>query len=33
MSFPDEYTDYDSTRFHYIVVCGRRDDLSKETYR
>lgn len=31
--FPDEFKKYDSTRFHYVVVAGRRDDFSETTYR
>lgn len=31
--FPVELTKYDSTRFHYVVVAGRRDDFTETTYR
>ncbi|HHT15450.1 MAG TPA: DUF4263 domain-containing protein [Clostridiales bacterium] len=30
---PLELTKYDSTRFHYVVVAGRRDNFSETTYR
>lgn len=33
MDFPTEFQQYDSTRFHYVVVAGRRDDFSDATYR
>ena len=33
MDFPGEFQQYDSTRFHYVVVAGRRDDFSDTTYR
>jgi hypothetical protein len=32
-TLPDEFVNYDSTRFHYIVICGRRVDFSEKTYR
>jgi len=31
--FPTELTKYDSTRFHYVVVAGRRGDFTETTYR
>lgn len=31
--FPAELTKYDSTRFHYVVVAGRRDNFTATTYR
>lgn len=31
--FPVELIKYDSTRFHYVVVAGRRDDFTETTYR
>ena len=31
--FPQELRKYDHTRFHYVVVAGRRDAFSKKTYR
>lgn len=31
--FPAELTKYDSTRFHYVVVAGRRDDFTETIYR
>jgi len=30
---PDELTQYDSTRIHYLVVAGRRKDYAESTYR
>ncbi len=30
---PKEFTDFDKTRFHYVVVAGRRKDYSSRTYR
>lgn len=33
LDFPAEFQQYDSTRFHYVVVAGRRDDFSDTTYR
>lgn len=30
---PDEFTEYDQSRFHFVVVAGRRDDFKEETYR
>jgi len=33
MNLPDEFINYDASRFHYIVICGRRDDFSEKTYR
>lgn len=30
--FPEEFKKYDSTRFHYVVVSGRRADFSEKTY-
>lgn len=32
-TLPDEFNDFDSTRFTYCVVAGRRDDFTKKTYR
>lgn len=29
---PSEFVEYDSTRFHYVVVAGRRDDFNEDTY-
>lgn len=29
---PKEFTEYDSTRFHYVVVAGRRSDFQEKTY-
>ena len=31
--FPTELKKYDSTRFHYVVIAGRRADFSEITYR
>lgn len=31
--FPIELTRYDSTRFHYLVVAGRRGDFTEKTYK
>lgn len=31
--FPIELTKYDSTRFHYVVIAGRRDDFTETIYR
>lgn len=31
--FPKELIKYDSTRFHYVVVAGRRGDFTETTYR
>lgn len=33
VDFPQELLEYDSTRFHYVVVAGRREDFSEKTYR
>ena len=30
---PDEFYTYDSTRMHYVVVAGRRDDFNDKTRR
>jgi len=30
---PQELTDYDSTRIHFMVVAGRRRDYNQTTYR
>ncbi|WP_316607200.1 Shedu anti-phage system protein SduA domain-containing protein [uncultured Ruminococcus sp.] len=30
---PDEMYTFDSTRFHYVVVAGRRSDFTDKTYR
>ena len=30
---PDEFRSFDKTRFHYVVVAGRRKDFSERTYR
>ncbi|OUP74848.1 hypothetical protein B5F08_11790 [Anaeromassilibacillus sp. An172] len=32
-TMPSELQKYDSTRFHYVVVCGLRSDFSDKTYR
>jgi len=32
-TLPDEFNDYDSSRFIYCVVAGRRDDFKEKTYR
>lgn len=32
-TLPDEFNDYDSTRFFYCVVAGRREDYKDKTYR
>ncbi|WP_407503318.1 Shedu anti-phage system protein SduA domain-containing protein [Elizabethkingia miricola] len=32
-ALPDEFNDYDSTRFIYCVVAGRRGDYKEKTYR
>lgn len=32
-TLPDEFNDYDSTRFTYCVVAGRREDYKEKTYR
>ncbi|MDU4950793.1 MULTISPECIES: Shedu anti-phage system protein SduA domain-containing protein [Clostridium] len=29
---PSEFIEYDSTRFHYVVVAGRRDNFKENTY-
>ena len=31
--FPNELLNYDSTRMHYTVICGTRDDYNDVTYR
>jgi hypothetical protein len=33
LMLPDEFVDYDSTRFQYVVIAGRRDDFSEKTYQ
>ena len=30
---PKEFTEYDSSRFHYVVVAGLREDYNEATYR
>ncbi len=30
---PKEFSEYDSSRFHYVVVAGLRDDYNEVTYR
>ncbi len=30
---PDEFCKFDKTRFHFIVVAGRRNDWKDKTYR
>lgn len=32
-SLPKEFEEYDSSRFHYIVVAGLREDYNEATYR
>lgn len=32
-SLPKEFEEYDSSRFHYIVVAGLREDYTEATYR
>lgn len=29
---PTEFIEYDSTRFHYVVIAGRRDNFKENTY-
>jgi hypothetical protein len=29
---PTEFIEYDSTRFEYVVIAGRRDDFNEKTY-
>ena len=31
-SLPDEFNSYDASRFHYVVVAGRRSDFKDKTY-
>lgn len=33
VDFPPGFKQYDSTRFHYVVVAGRHNDFSDATYR
>ena len=33
VAWPQELQKYDRTRFHYVVVAGRRDDFTATTYR
>lgn len=33
ITLPSEFINYDSTRFHYMVVAGRRSDFSDKTYK
>lgn len=33
LELPPEFYEYDSTRFHYVVVAGRRENFSEKTYR
>lgn len=30
---PEEFYEYDSSRIHFVVVAGRRNDFNKRTYR
>lgn len=30
---PEEFMKFDSSRIHYVVVAGRRDDFNKKTYQ
>ena len=32
-SLPKEFSEYDSSRFHYVVVAGLREDYNEATYR
>lgn len=32
-SLPFEFTNYDATRFHFVVIAGRRTDFSEKSYR
>lgn len=32
-SLPKEFSEYDSSRFHYVVVAGLRQDYNETTYR
>ena len=32
-TLPEEFFEYDRTRFQHLVVAGRRDDFSEKTYR
>lgn len=32
-SLPEEFSKYDSSRFHYVVVAGLREDYNEATYR
>lgn len=32
-SLPKEFSEYDSSRFHYAVVAGLREDYNEATYR
>ena len=32
-SLPKEFSEYDSSRFHYVVVAGLREDYNDTTYR
>ncbi|BFK80461.1 hypothetical protein I3900191A7_06060 [Clostridium baratii] len=29
---PSEFMEYDSTRFHYVVIAGRKDNFNGNTY-
>lgn len=31
--FPVEFFEYDSTRFQYVVIAGKREDFTEKTYR
>lgn len=33
MELPQEFLRLDKTRFHYVVIAGRRDDFNDNTYR
>lgn len=33
LNLPKEFLNYDSTRIHYVVVAGRRNNFNEETYK
>jgi hypothetical protein len=33
LNLPTEFYEFDNTRFHYVVVAGRRENFSEKTYR
>lgn len=33
LELPREFSEYDSSRFHYVVVAGLREDYNETTYR